>query len=170
MIHFPAPMATTNFAETPPTEQQLKPQSGFRKPADYYSSPPGPRALPRWVPLGCGGLSLLILVVIFAGGAWAASGGFIQMMDLMFGMTMGEMRGMVQPDVTAAQKKALEDEIKTMREHLRAERISVQSLQPLLQTIQKTTADEKLKSDEVETIVTATRKVNATAKKNGHGS
>lgn len=164
MIHFPAFMTTANFVETTPAEPQPKPQSGFRRPADYYSSPPGPRALPRWVPLGCGGLSIVILLGIFAGGAWAARGGFVAMMDLALGMTMGEMRGMYQADVAAEQKKALEDEMATMREHLRTERISVQSIQPLLQTVQKTTADEKLKADEVETIVRATRQVNATAK------
>lgn len=165
MIHFPALMTTT-FVEPPATElpPPPPPPSGFRRPADYYSSPPNPRLFPRWVPFGCGGLAILVLLFVFAGGAWLSGGGFIDMMDLMFGMTMGEMRGMYQKDVTAAQKEQLDTEIKTMREHLRAQRINVQSLQPLLQTMQKATADEKLNADEVGKIVSATKKVNASAK------
>lgn len=163
MIHFPALMAT-DFVETPPTEPQPPTPSGFRRPADYYSSPPGPRVLPAWVPMGCGGVSILIIAIVFGGGAWLAGGGFTEMMDMMFGMTMGEMRGMYQADVSAGQKEELEAGIKTMREHLRHERISVQSIQPLLQTMQKATRDEKLQANEVGQIISAVRKVNATAK------
>jgi hypothetical protein len=158
-------MTTANFIETPPAEPQPKPASGFRRPADYYSTPPPARALPTWVSFGCGGLSALIVVIVFAGGSYLASGGFIDLMDMMFGMTMGEMRGMYTADVSAAQKAELEQEIKSMREHLRDHQISVASIQPLLKTMQKATSDEKLHANEVGQIVAAVRKVNAAAKK-----
>lgn len=164
MIHFPALMATT-FVETPPTEQQPPTASHSGRPADYYSSPPGPRALPRWVPLGCGSLSLLILVIVFAGGSYFARGGFTEVLDLMFGMTMGEMRGMYQKDVVDAQKKTLEAEMKTMRGHLRAERVNVRTLQPMLKAMEKATGDSKLTAKEVDELVAAMRKVNTTARK-----
>jgi hypothetical protein len=157
-------MTTANFVETPPTETAPQPAPSSRRPADYYSSPPGTRIFPQWVPFGCGGASVLVLLIVFLGGSYLAGGGFTDLMDMMFGMTMGEMRGMYQADVQPAHKEQLEAEIKTMREHLRTERISVQSLQPLLQTMQKATADEKLTADEVGKILTATRRVNSSAK------
>jgi len=158
-------MTTANFVETPPSEPQPQTSSRFRWPANYYSSPPGGRMLPAWVPLGCGGLALLILVIVFAGGAYLARGGFAQLLDLTFGMTMGEMRGMYQPDVSAAQEQDLEREIKTMRENLRTERLSVTKIQPLLQTMERSTSDEKLHANEVGQIIAAAQKVNASAKR-----
>ena len=165
MIHFPALMTTANFVESPPSEPQSEPPPASHRPADYYASPPRPRLLPRWVSFGCGGAALFILIVVFAGGAFLAGGGFRDLMDMMFGMTMSEMRGMYTTDVSAPQKAELEAEIKTMRGHLRADRISVSGLQPLLRTMQKATADEKLHANEVGQIVAAARKVNASAKK-----
>ena len=131
------------------------------RPCDYYSSASPERVLPAWAPYGCGAAALLILILVFAGGAFLSRGGFTQVMDLVFGMTMGEMRGMYTAEVTPAQKKALEDEIASMRKNLREEKISVQSLQPVLKTIQKATGDQKLSAKEIEGIVAATRKVNA---------
>jgi hypothetical protein len=165
MIHFPALMTMESFVETPPAAPQPQPASGLRRPADYYSAPPAPRALPRWVPYGCGGVSLLILILVFAGGAFLARGGFTDLMDMMFGMTMGEMRGMYAADVSAGQKAELEAEIKTMREHLRAGKVNMSTLQPLLKTMQKATADEKLNANEVGQIVAAAKKVNGGAVK-----
>jgi hypothetical protein len=158
-------MTTANFVEAPPSEPQPQPPSGFRRPADYYSTPPPPRALPQWVSFGCGGASALIIVIVFAGGSYLARGGFIDLMDMMFGMTMGEMRGMYAADVSAAQKADLEQQIKSMREHLRGHEISIAAIQPLLKTMQKATSDEKLHANEVGQIIAATRKVNSSAAK-----
>src|SRR6185436_16953514 len=96
------------------------------RPADYYSSASPERVLPQWAPYGCGAASVLILILVFGGGAWLAGGGFTQMMDLVFGITMGEMRGMFAKEVTAAQKQSLEREVETLRQNLRDERVSVQ--------------------------------------------
>ena len=135
----------------------------FNRPADYYSSASPQRVLPEWAPYGCGGASLLILIIVFVGGAYLSRGGFVQLMDVAMGMTMGEMRGMYQKDVTAAQKEAVDREIETMRKYMREETISVQALKPVLDAIAKATKDEKVNAREAQMIASTTRKVNATA-------
>lgn len=149
----------------PPLEMHdvAAPRRGYR-PADYYSSATPAPVLPRWAPFGCGAASVLVLIVVFAGGAFLAGGGFTDFMDLVFGMTMGEMRGMYAAEVTDAQKRDLEREIETLREHLRNERIAAGALDPVLQAMRRATSDEKLAPAEVDKIVSAARKVNATAK------
>jgi hypothetical protein len=135
------------------------------RPADYYSGPSPERVLPRWASLGCGAASVLILVLVFAGGTYLAHGGFTELMDLVFSMTMGELRGMYTKDVTAPQKKSLDDEIETLRANMRNEKITVQSIQPLLKDIQKVSADKKVDAHEVEQLLAEAKKVNARAKK-----
>ena len=135
------------------------------RPADYYSGPSPERVLPQWASLGCGAASVLILVLVFAGGAYLAHGGFTELMDMVFGMTMGELSGMYTKDVTAAEKKSLDDEIETLRANMRGEKITIQSLQPLLKDMQKVSRDKKVDAREVEQLLTEARKVNARAKK-----
>ena len=135
------------------------------RPADYYASATPQRVLPQWATYGCGGVALLALIVVFVGGAFLAGDGLPQLMDMAFGMTMGELRGMYTKDVTPAQKAALEKEIATMRKNVREEKIFVQSLQPVLRAIQKATGDEKVNAQEIDTITKAARTANATQKR-----
>jgi len=135
------------------------------RPADYYSGPSPERVLPQWASFGCGAASVVILVIVFAGGAYLAHGGFTDLMDMTFGMSMGELRGMYTKDVTATEKKSLDDEIETLRANLRGEKITVQSLQPLLKGIQKVSRDKKVDAREVEQLLAEAKKVNARAKK-----
>jgi len=137
----------------------------IHRPADYYSTASPERVLPQWASYGCGAASLLILVLVFAGGSFLAHGGFTDLMDFVFGMTMGEMRGMYTADVTAAQKQLLDQDIETMRKNLREEKITIASLQPVLRSIQKATNDKKVDGREADAIVAAVKKVNAGAKK-----
>jgi hypothetical protein len=139
--------------------------SRFSRPADYYASATPEPILPRWAPFGCGGLALVVLAVVFAGGAYLSRGGFTELMDLAMGMTMGEMRGMFTPEVTAAQKESLEGEIKTLRRNLRERGIAIAALDPVMQAMRRATADEKLRPDEVDAVVSAARKANASAKR-----
>jgi hypothetical protein len=150
--------------EIPSGENAYPPRRRIYRPADYYSSASPERVLPRWAPYGCGGASVLVLIIVFAGGAWLASGGFTQMMDLVFGMTMGEMRGMFAKDVTAAQKAALEREVESLRQNLRGEKVSVQKLQPLLEAIRKATDDKRVDRREVEWITALAKEINAKRK------
>ncbi len=150
--------------EIPTEGNAYPPRRRVYRPADYYSSASPERVLPQWAPFGCGAASVLILIIVFAGGAWLASGGFTQMMDLVIGMTMGEMRGMLAKDVTAAQKDALEREIETLRKNLREEKVSVQKLQPLLEAIRKATDDKKVDPREVDSLTALAKELNAKPK------
>lgn len=147
--------------ETPTEGPAAPPPRRVYRPADYYSSAAPERVLPQWAPYGCGAASVLILLLVFAGGAYLSHGGFTEMMDLVFGMTMGEMRGMFAKEVTAAQKQALEREVETLRQNLRDQKVSVQKLQPLLEAIRKATGDKSVDAREVERITALAKQINA---------
>lgn len=129
-----------------------------RWPADYYASATPEPVLPRWASYGCGAAAVVVLIVVFAGGLYLSGGGFAQLMDFTFGMTLGEMRGMYTPEVTQAQKDAMEKAIEAMRTNVREGKASAASMQPTLQAIQKAIKDEKLTPAEVEAITASTKK------------
>ena len=120
--------------------------------------------LPRGVTFGCGAAALAVLILVFAGGAFMASGGIVQLMDLTFGMSMGELRGMYQSDVTDMQKKELEAAIASLRENVRTEKVPVARLDPVLQTMRKGISDEKMTAAEVEALTAAANKANRSTK------
>ena len=155
-------MTTANFEETPPPAE---PPRGFRRPADYYSSPTPDPAFPTWLSLGCGALSVLVLLVIFAGGAWLSSGGFGQFLDMTLGITLGELRGMYEPTVARKDKDELEAEVRTLREHLRAKRVAAGAVQPLLQSLRGAMADSKVTTVETDQMTAVAAKINAATKK-----
>lgn len=128
------------------------------RPADYYSGPSPVAVLPRGVTFGCGAASIAALILLAGAGAWMASGGIVDVMDLTFGMSMGEVRGMYTPDVTAEQKKALEEAVESLRENVRTRKVPVAGLNPVLQTMQKGIADKKMSPAEVEALTAAARK------------
>ena len=136
----------------------------FVRPADYYSSPTPAGVLPSWAAYGCGAGAVVILLIVFAGGAYLSGGGFVDFMDLAIGMSVAEMKGMYGADVTAAQKDALDKEIESMRRNLVEEKISVAALQPFLDTLRKTTSDNKVTLAEAKSLHEAAKKVNATAR------
>jgi hypothetical protein len=150
--------------ETPTGGEEVLPSRRFYRPADYYSSPSPERAFPSGVTYGCGGASLAVLIIVFAGGAFLARGGFIQVIDMVLGVNMGQMRGMYAKNVTPAQKRALDTEMETLRRNLRETKISVATLQPLLEQIRKTTADKTLDAHETDALVESARKVNRSAR------
>lgn len=133
----------------------------FVWPAEYYSGPSPVAVLPRGVTFGCGAAALVSLILVFAGGAFMASGGLVQLMDLTLGMSMADLRGMYASDVTAAEKKELEDTIEGLRGGLRDGKVSVAELQPVLETMRKGTVDRKLTFAEVHELMAAARKASA---------
>ncbi len=133
----------------------------FAWPAEYYSGPSPVAVLPRGLTFGCGAAALVALLLVFAGGAFMASGGLVQLMDLTLGMSMGDLRGMYASDVTAAQKKELEDSIEQLRGGLRDGKVSVAQLQPVLETMRNGIIDRKLTPAEVQTLSAAARKASA---------
>ncbi|MEO8383407.1 MAG: hypothetical protein ABI779_27370 [Acidobacteriota bacterium] len=130
----------------------------FMWPADYYTGPSPRAVLPRGVTYGCGAASLVVLVVVFAGGAFLASGGMAQFMDFALGMTMGDVRGIYAKDVTAAEKQELEDAIEALRSDLRDGKAPVTKLQPVLEALRLTMADGKMSPAEVKQVAAAARK------------
>jgi hypothetical protein len=132
-------------------------------PADYYSSPTPSPVLPQWVPFGCGGLALLVLIIVFAGGAFLASGGFIEVMDFAIGMTVSEMKGQYAADVTPAQKKTLDDETTLLRKNLRDQTITIVAMQPFFERLRDVSSDKKVTAQEAQSLVEIARKVNGAA-------
>lgn len=100
----------------------------------------------------------MALIVVFAGGAFMSSGGLVTMMDMGLGMSMGEVRGFYTPDVAAAQKKELEAAIESLRTNLRDGKTTVTRLDPVLQTMRKAIADEKMQPSEVDGLAAAARR------------
>jgi hypothetical protein len=137
----------------------------FVWPAEYYAAPTPHTAVPRGVALGCGGASVLVLLLVFAGGAFLSGGGFAQFLDLTLGMSVGEMRGMYGGDVSAARKKSLEGEIETMRAKLRDEKLSAPNVQPFLLAMRDAMSDKRVTAAEAAKIEQTARDASAKAKK-----
>lgn len=145
--------------------ENTPPKRAFRWPADYYSSATPNPVLPQWAPFGCGAAAVVVLILVFAGGALISSGGFNDFMDFAIGMSVSEMKGQFTADVTAAQKKSLDDEIKQMSKNLREKKISIQSMQPFLQRLRDVTSDSKVTAAEAAALQGVARKVNSGAKR-----
>ncbi|HYI09726.1 MAG TPA: hypothetical protein VEK57_11740 [Thermoanaerobaculia bacterium] len=145
--------------------QESDDKRGFRWPADYYSSPSPKAVLPQWLTYGCGAAGVFALLVIFVGGALLSRGGFTEFMDFAIGMSVGEMRGMYAPDVSAERKKSLDAEIARMRENYRQERVAMQALQPFLLSMQDAISDNRVTGAEAARLEAAARKINARAQK-----
>ena len=141
--------------------------SGDRRfvwPADYYSSATPAPVLPRGVSYGCGIASVVVLLLIFVGGALVSSGGFVTFLDFAIGTSLGELRKQYAADVTPEQRKSFDDETVRLRENLRGGRISLPAMQPFLQGVSTASADRKVTVQEVRWLEEQARKINAAAK------
>lgn len=134
----------------------------FRRPADYYAAPLSEvrPIFPRWVPLGCGALSLAAVIALFAAGAIAGSGKGGSLFATLFGAMSDEIHGMFAKDVTPVQKAAFEVEMKSLRKNLGDGKISIDQLQPLLNAIRDASADSSVSAGEAERLTRAARDVN----------
>jgi len=139
-----------------------EPNLPFRRPADYYATAVGDAKplFPRWVPYGCGIASIVLLVVVFAGGYFAVHGGMGQLLDFMFGSMQGEVEKMFAKDVTAAQKTAFASEMKTMREKVRDNHLPMDRLQPLLKTMRDVVEDEHVTRAEADQLTKEMHAIN----------
>jgi hypothetical protein len=146
---------------SPPTV----PPRRFRLPADYYSAPLAEvrPILPAWAPYGCGAAAILFLVLLFAGGSLMTGARLAALLDFVIATSLGELRGMYTPDVTAAHKESFDTAIKRMREDLRNGRVSAQDIRPFLQTMQKAVGDKKVTPQEVEQMTKSAASVKPSA-------
>ncbi len=142
MIHSTRSMPSGNFAD---------PQRPFRLPADYYCAPLSEVTpiFPRWVPYGCGTVSAVILLLLFAGGAVISGPRLAEFMDLFLGTSLGEVRDMYAPDVSPAEKQRFDSEVERMREGLRSGKITVKALQPFMKAMQSAIADKRVTAEEI---------------------
>ena len=153
MIHSGGSMPTGNFDEPAvSTTQTNASQRSFRVPADYYAAPLSEvrPIFPTWVPWGCGAAASLFLLILFVSGALLTGPRLNALIDLTLGMTLGELKGMYQKDVTDAQKTSFDAEVKRMRQNLTASKISAKDIQPFLQGVQKAVKDDKVTAAEVD--------------------
>jgi hypothetical protein len=137
----------------------------FVWPADYYASPTVHPVVPPGAAYGCGGASLLVLVIIFVGGALVTSAGFAEFMDFTIGMSVGELRAQFAPEVSPARKQSLDAEIDRMRAALREEKLSIPALQPFLNELRVISADKTITAAEAARLEETVRKINAAAKR-----
>ena len=139
-----------------------EPNLPFRRPADYYSTPTGETKplFPRWVPFGCGAAAIVLLIAVFVGGVFAARGGMGQLFDFMFGSMQGEIDKMFTKDVTPAQKASFDNEMKTMRDLVRQNRLPIDRLQPLLRTMRDVTSDEHVTPAEADQLTKEMHEIN----------
>jgi hypothetical protein len=138
---------------------------GFVWPADYYSSATPAPVLPSALAYGCGAASVVVLLIIFIGGAFVSGSGLASFMDMAIGMSLGEMRGMYAAEVTPARKQSLEAEIEKMRAGLRGGKVSIVALQPFMQNLQSAITDKKVTSQEAALLEESARKISASAKR-----
>lgn len=144
----------------PPTEPAITPRRRHW-PADYYSSATPDPVLPRGVSYGCGALSVVVLLVVFVGGALLTDEALAKFVDFSIGPALAEMRGMYTGEVTKAQADTMEREIAKMREQLRNRGIAIADAQRFIQTLEKVTNDEKVTPDEVEQLTKIARETAA---------
>jgi hypothetical protein len=131
----------------------------FPWPGEYYSAPTPDPLLPRAMAYGCGAGSLAVLIVVFVGGFFLSRGGFVSLMDMGIGMSVGEMRGMYADSVTESQRESLEAEIELMREEMRSGAIHPGAVQPFLETMRQATKDGTVEPGEAETLEKSARMV-----------
>ena len=148
--------------EVPPGPEQQSASLPFRRPADYYSTPAGDgRPLfPRWVPFGCGTASIVVLMLVFALGVAVSTGALGELLDLMFGSMQGEIHKMFTAEVKPPQKAVFDAEMATMRAAIRANRLSLDRLQPLLRSMRDVSSDEHVTAAETEQLTREIHEIN----------
>ena len=139
------------------------PSGNFRLPAEYYCAPLAEvrPIFARWVPFGCGTVSAVILVLLFAAGAVFSGPRFGDLLDLFVGTSVGELRGMYTKDVTPPEKQQFDAEIERMRAGLRTGKIPVKNLQPFIKEMQNAIADKHVDGGELQRLTKAAQAVQA---------
>ena len=168
MIHSAAAVQTENF-EAPPTvpEPFREPiRRRFPLPAEYYSTAPGDRRplVPEWVPLGCGGVSVALLVVVFTAGYFAAHGGAVSLLQWLISQSRSDITRLFTKDVTAAQKQTFDAEMTKLEKNVTSKRVGIQSMQPFLRDMRDFMLDQKVTADETQKLITDLETVNRPTK------
>jgi hypothetical protein len=132
----------------------------FQRPAEYYAAPESRlRPLfPRWVPIGCGWVSLVFVIVLFAAGTLAPKSGSI--LDMLFGKIQDDLAQHFAKDVTPVQKASFAAEMKIMRTAAKNGRLKLDRTQTFLKLATQLDGDEKIDPVEADKLTAAARDVN----------
>ena len=132
-------------------------------PADYYCTPvvEKDRMFPRWVPIGCGTASLIILIFLFAGGAFVNSGGGTRIFHWVFGRMRSEILAMCDNDVKPAQKTDFAAEMATLQERAAAGKVKSDDLLALVRMVRDDAIDEQVSPAELDELTTKLREINS---------
>jgi len=131
-------------------------------PADYYCTPVAEkdRMFPRWVPIGCGTASLIILIFLFAGGAFVNSGGGTRIFHWVFGTMQSELLAMCDKDVKPAQKTDFAAEMMTLQERAGAGKVKSDDLLAVFRMIRDDSIDEHVTPAELDELTAKLRQIN----------
>ena len=134
----------------------------FRRPADYYSSPVEDVTpiFARWVPFGCGTASIVLIVALLGVAAGVSTGAFNSVFEMMIASMETEIDKMMTPDVKPPQKAAFDRELKTLRESVRANKVKMDRLQPLMKTMRTAVEDQHVDAREVDQLTRAIHAIN----------
>jgi hypothetical protein len=137
------------------------PSQSFRWPAAYYSNPLGEVAplFPKWVPIGCGSIAGVVLVLLFAGGAIAMNGGAAGggILDLVLGTVQDEVKPLETKDVSPAQRAAFEKAMSDLRARARSGNVELPKLQQMLEKLQAAVVDQKVTPQELDQLTATAR-------------
>ena len=88
-----------------------------------------------------------------------------ELFAFMFATTQSEIDKAFTKDVKPADREAFDAEMKTMRDSVRQNRVTVERLQPLLKTLREVISDERVTPAETQKLTNEIREINRTAKK-----
>jgi hypothetical protein len=109
----------------------------------------------------------VVLILVFVSGIVVSRGGMGELFELVFASMQGEIDKMFTPDVKPAEKAAFDAEMKTLREAVRQNRVSMERLQPLMRTLRDVTSDQKVTAPETERLIKEIHGINSAPRKSG---
>ena len=112
--------------------------------------------------MGCGWISLVFVVLLFAAGAFAPRSGVI--LDWVFGKLQEDLTHSFSADVTIAQKQTFAAEMQTMRSAARNGKLKLDSTQKFLKLATEVDGDDKIDHVEADKLIGAVREVNRALK------
>lgn len=137
-------------------------KAATRVPADYYCAPVAEkdRMFPRWVPFGCGTAALIVLIVMFLGGAFVSQGGGARAIHWFFGKMQAELLAMCDHDVQPAQKSEFAAEMSTLQERISSGKVKSDKLMSVFEAIRDDTADQSVSPSEIEQLTKKIHEIN----------
>lgn len=123
--------------------------SDSRFPSYYYGDPmPAASKLPRWLPVGCGLLSIAALIVLFALGSFFVNDGLPTILGFVFSNIEDELDKQFGPDVTPAERQSLKHELDLLASAVSKRKVSATDATKILRELQSMIVDGKVSRSE----------------------